>query len=218
MTYANRQEAGIRLAKVLRHYASKDTVVLALPRGGVVVGAEVAKALQSPLGLVLVRKIGHPIYPEYAIGAIAENDEPVYNESEILGVDEQWLQNAVTTARNIIQKHRNEYYGTDLVPQVVKDKTVIVVDDGIATGLTMEAAVRALQKLQAKRVIVAVPVAPQESVDTLSMLTDRVIVLEDTNNFLGSVGNHYLVFDQVDDEEVKTLLREVNKHVYEPTT
>jgi predicted phosphoribosyltransferase len=218
MSYINRQDAGKRLAKVLRHFKSKDTVVLALPRGGIVLGAEVAKELSAPLGLVLVRKIGHPSYAEYAIGAVAEDERPVYNEDELLGLDDEWLKDAVAAARQLIGHRQELYYGDEFTPPDVKDKTVILVDDGIATGLTMEAAVRAMQSKRAKRVIVAVPVAPRDSIDTLEVIADEVVVLDKPESFLGAVGSHYQEFDQVDDEEVRAVLREVHDGIQSTAT
>lgn len=213
MSYINRQDAGKRLAQVLRHFKGKDAVVLALPRGGIVLGAEVAKELQAPLGLVLVRKIGHPAYAEYAIGAVADGEKPVYNEAEVSAIDEEWLKQAEVNARELIEHRRDLYYGDDFTPPEAQDKTVILVDDGIATGLTMEAAVQAMRNKHAKRVIVAVPVAPRDSIDTLEAMADEVVVLDNPDSFLGAVGSHYMEFEQVDDEEVRVLLREVRDEI-----
>ena len=209
MRYANRQKAGKSLSKALKRFRGGDVVVLALPRGGIVLGAEVAKDLKAPLGLILVRKIGHPSYPEYAIGAVAEDEKPVYNESEVVALDKTWLKKAEASARQLIEQRRKLYYGGDFVPPEIAGKVVIVVDDGIATGLTMEAAVRAAKHKHPKKLIVAVPVAPHESVGTLESLADEVIVLDNPDNFMGAVGSHYMEFGQVGDEEVKILLREV---------
>lgn len=216
--FRDRSDAGKRLAQVLRHFKSKDTVVLALPRGGIVLGAEVAKELKAPLGLVLVRKIGHPSYSEYAVGAVTESEKPVYNKSELLGLDNTWLKDAEQSARQLIEHRRELYYGEDFTPPEVEDKTVILVDDGIATGLTMEAAVRAMQNKHAKRVIVAAPVAPRDSIDSLDIIADEVVVLDNPDGFLGAVGSHYREFEQVDDEEVRTLLREVRDDVHQTVT
>lgn len=210
MSYVNRQDAGKQLAKVLRPFKSDNVVVLALPRGGIVLGAEVARELKAPLGLVLVRKIGHPAYSEYAIGAVAEGDKPVYNRQEVAAIDEHWLKQAEAAAHELIEHRRKLYYGEDFRPPEVTGKVVILVDDGIATGLTMEAAVRAIQNKQPKRVIVAVPVAAPESVGALETIADEVIVLDKPENFGGAVGAHYQEFDQVNDEEVRALLREVS--------
>lgn len=212
MSYINREDAGRRLARALwRFRGADDTVVLALPRGGVVLGAEVARALGVPLGLVLVRKIGHPSYAEYAIGAIAEDYEPVYNEGEAKTIGKDWLREAESEARELIRQRRDLYYGNDFQPPVVKHKTVILVDDGIATGLTMKAAVQATRNKQARHIIVAVPIASKGSLETMETIADKVVVLDNPEDFVGTVGGHYQEFEQVDDEEVRALLREVHK-------
>lgn len=216
--YDDRVDAGKKLAKELRHFKGKDTVVLALPRGGVVVGAEVAKLLHAPLGLVLVKKIGHPSYPEYAIGAVVENEPALYNQDEIRDLDKEWLLQAENAARQLLSERRAVYYGQDFTPPTIKRKLVILVDDGIATGLTMRAAVHAVKNQKAKRVIVAVPVAPAECPDALEDIADEVVILDQPKNFLGAVGNHYHEFDQVDNEEVRLLLREVRDEVQQTVT
>lgn len=208
MSYVSREDAGKQLAQVLRRFKSNDLVVLALPRGGVILGAEIAKELEAPLGLVLIKKIGHPLYPEYAIGAIAEDEPPVYNPNEIEYMDEYWLRGAEARAQDMIRHRRELYYDGDFIPPNVEHKVVILVDDGIATGLSMEAAVRAIRNKNARRIIVAVPVASPESVDILEDIADRVIVLENPFSFSGVVGNHYMRFEQINDEEVQMLLRE----------
>lgn len=209
MIFANRQDAGQQLARTLTRFrGNDDVVVLALPRGGVVLGAEVARELQVPLGLVLVRKIGHPSAPEYAIGAVAEIEAPVYNEKEVAGIDPRWLERAEASVYEAIEKRRRQYYGDDFEPPDIKGKTVIVVDDGMATGLTMEAAVRSIIGMAAHKVIVAVPVASSESVDLIEDIANEVITLDMPENFLGAVGSHYDEFPQVDDYDVKSLLWE----------
>ncbi len=217
MIYRNRQQAGKELAKALIRYKGEAAVVLALPRGGIVLGAEVAKSLRVPLGLVLVRKIGHPSYAEYAVGAIAEDETPIYNQSEIANIDKTWLKHAETAARELIVRRREQYYGKDFVAPSLLNKTAIIVDDGIATGLTMQAAVKAVRNKHSKQVIVAVPVASQESVDALKDSVDQLIVLDNPENFLGAVGAHYQEFDQVNDEVVGRLLREVHDDMLQNT-
>lgn len=209
-SYIDRHDAGQRLAEALRRFAGSDVVVLALPRGGVVLGAEVAKELEAPLDVVLVRKISHPSSPEYAIGAIVEDEPPVYNENEAAAIDDGWLTRAEAAARQLIERRRKLYYSQDLPPPGIAGKTVIIVDDGIATGLTMEAAVRAVRNKHPKQIVVAVPVASAESVTELEGLADEVIVLDKPESFIGAVGSHYLEFEQVDDKEVKELLWEAN--------
>ncbi len=210
MSYLNRQDAGQQLAKALRRFQRDNVVVLALPRGGVVLGAEVARELGTPLGLVLVRKIGHPSNPEYAVGAVAEDERPIYDKGGIATIDKRWLTQAEASARAIIAHRRKYYYGEDLTPPDIAGKTVIIVDDGIATGLTMEAAVLAVRRKRPKRIVVAIPVAASGSVKKIRDIADEVLVLDNPDNFLGAVGAHYRHFEQIDDEEVRKLLREVN--------
>lgn len=218
MGYKNREEAGKSLAQMLRQYKGKDAVVLALPRGGIVLGAEVANELKAPLGLVLVRKIGHPSYSEYAVGAVAEGEKPVYNETEVATIDKYWLKDAEASARELLQHRHELYYGADLTPPDVEDKEVILVDDGIATGLTMEAAVRAVRNQKAKRIIVAVPVASRESVNALDSMVDEIVVIDKPENFIGAVGAHYQEFAQVNDEEVRAFLRMQKNHTHQTTS
>ncbi len=210
MLYKDRRDAGQRLAKALDHFRDDDTVVLALPRGGIVLGAEVAMRLRAPLGVVLVRKIGHPDNEEYALGAVAEGGAPVYNEDKN-DVSQEWLSRAVAAAHQLNAQRAALYLDKNLLAPKTAGKTVILVDDGIATGLTMETAVKAVLGQRPKRIIVAVPVAPPDCIAKLEKLADEVIVLEDPMEFLGSVGAHYQHFAQVDDEEVKTILRKANE-------
>lgn len=218
MIFIDRQDAGKRLARQLERFNTGNTVVLGLPRGGIVLAAKVARKLGAPLGLILVRKIGHPFYPEYAVGAIVEGEQPVYNESETAGIDRGWLSEAETAARNLISKRRELYYGDNFEPTETVGKTVIIVDDGIATGLTMEAAVRAMQNKGARQIVVAAPVASAEGVNILGTIADEVVVLDKPENFSGAVGSHYRKFEQVNDMEVKKLLREASNYVHRKTT
>lgn len=204
--FKDRTEAGRQLAKALSKYRGSGAVVLALPRGGIVLGEIVAKSLGAPLDLALVRKIGHPAHPEYAIGAVAENAEPIYNEAETASLEDSWLAESLAEARQLIADRRKFYYDGGIKQPKITDKTVIVVDDGIATGLTMSAVLHSLKSKRPKQLIVAVPVAPADSIDALKQLADQVTVLEDPQYFLGAVGAHYLKFGQVDDNKVRQIL------------
>ncbi|MBI2592383.1 phosphoribosyl transferase [Candidatus Saccharibacteria bacterium] len=208
MRFIDRIDAGRQLAKKLAKYRGQ-AVVYALPRGGVVVGTEVAKELEVPLDLILVRKIGHPSHAEYAICAVAESAEPVCNEAERQSVDEDWFKTILREAHAENERRRQEYFPENYQAPAVADKTAILIDDGIATGLTMEAAVEAVQVRNPKKIIVAVPVAPFDSIDNLSTMVDEVVVLDNPENFMGAVGAHYDNFPQVEDDEVIELLSEV---------
>lgn len=205
MIFNDRKEAAKKLARALMPFKYSDSVVMALPRGGVVLGSQISKELKSPLGLILVRKIGHPYFPEYAIGALAEDQEPIYNEYEASLVGSEWLHQAVISARKIIAQRKDYYFVKHKQPEI-EGRIVIVVDDGVATGYTMQAALSYIKTKRPKRVIVAVPVASKESIGILENLADDIITISNPEDFAGSVGAHYKNFSQVDDHDVKTIL------------
>ena len=209
MVFSDRTEAGKLLAKQLTKYRGQ-AVVFALPRGGVAVGAEVANELQAPLDMILVRKIGHPSWEEYAICAVAEGGDPVCNESELVYIDKGWFADAVQKAKTEIERRRREYFPRNYQPPSVANKVAIIVDDGIATGLTTMAAVEALRKRNPQKIVVAVPVAPADTIEDLKEAVDEIIVLEDPRNFAGSVGAHYQVFPQLEDADVIEFLKKTS--------
>lgn len=203
----DRTDAGKQLAKKLSQYRGQDAVVLALPRGGVVVGFEVAEALLAPLDIIAIRKIGHPFHPEYAIGAVDEHGARILNEMEAANVDKDWLKQE--TEREVAEaKRRSRVYRGGKPAEQLKGKVVILVDDGIATGLTMQLAVRSVKAQAPAKIVVAVPVAPADSLRALKDEgADEVLVLEPPEEFMGAVGSHYMRFDQTSDEEVIRLLK-----------
>lgn len=203
--FFDRHEAGTQLAAKLQHYKQTDAVVYAIPRGGVLVGLEVSKALGVPLDIVIVRKIGHPLNEEYAVCAIAENGEFVCNEIGISAIDAGWIDTAMQVQQKDARRRRRVYAGG--VPSHSAEKKIaIVVDDGIATSLTMQAAVKAIHKQKPLKIIVAALMAPHDAVCTLGELVDEVVVLLDEEQFLGSVGAYYTYFPEVPDSEVQTAL------------
>lgn len=203
--FRNRVEAGQELVEKLAAYGGKkDVVILALPRGGVVVGAEVAKALEAPLDIVVPRKIGAPGNPEYAVGALTETGEAIFNEDERQRVDSKWLEAEMVKEKKEAERRLKTYRGDRPSPDLT-GKTVIIVDDGIATGLTMRAAISSVRARQPSKIIVAVPVAARDSVEMIKREVDEVVVL-DLPFFFGAVGAFYELFPQVDDEEVIKLL------------
>ncbi len=208
MHFRDRSDAGKKLAQALRQHQNQDGVVYALPRGGVVLGVEVARDLGMPLDLLIPRKIGHPLQPEYAICAVVENGEMVCNQSEVARVDPQWFRREVEAEREEARRRRELYLG-GREPVAVADKTAIIVDDGIATGLTMEVAIRDARRRQPAHLIVAVPVAPPDTVERLSREVDEFVVLDHSPYYLGAVGAYYDSFYQVSDEEVVALLRSI---------
>jgi len=193
------------LAEKLFSYKNSDAVIFALPRGGVVVGAEIAKILNISLNVAVVRKIGHPFNPEYAICALSESDDLVCNEDEKKGLSEEWLKEAVDREKKEIIR-RKENYSSVKKSVLPNKKTVILVDDGIATGLTMKAAIAWAKNQKAKKIIVAIPVTPIETAEALKKEIDDLVSLEIAEYYMGAVGAYYINFEQVTDGEVKKLL------------
>jgi predicted phosphoribosyltransferase len=207
MIFKNRAEAGRLLAQALLKYKDADVVVYALPRGGVPVGVEIAKALNAPLDLVIARKIGHPFSPEYAIGAVGENGHAVFEESETARVDPQWLARRVEEERKEAQRRRVAYLDTrQTIP--AEGRTAIIVDDGIATGLTMKLAIKELKHRNPKTIVVAVPVTPASTAREVRKEVDELVSLQ-TPAHLYAISNHYEDFPQVSDAEVIRLMRSV---------
>ena len=206
--FKNRQQAGQLLAEEVARYGYADPVVLGLPRGGVPVAAEVAAKLKAPLDVILVRKIGAPMQPELAIGAVVDGGTPeiVRNEELIraLGLTEDDFREEAQRQLEIIEARRKLWVaGRPRIP--VKDKTAIIVDDGIATGATVRASLHALKRQRPKRTVVATPVAPLQAVEALRGEADEVICLE-IPAFFGAISVFYLDFSQVSDAEVSRLL------------
>ena len=208
--FENRSEAGRKLASALKDI-SRNSVVLAIPRGGVVVGYEVAKALQIPLDIIITRKIGAPGNPELAIGAVAEDGTYVLDNSlvEMLGVAQDYIETEAQNQKNEIKRRLQKYRG-DTAGPVLIGKEVVVVDDGVATGSTLKAALLSLTKVGAKSIIVAVPVGPADTVKALKRHADRVVCLNMPEPFY-AIGEFYEDFSQTTDEEVIDLLRRVRE-------
>ncbi len=207
--FPDRNEAGRRLAERLLHLREKHPVVLALPRGGVPVGYEVAKALEAPLDLVFVRKIGAPFQPELALGAVADGGHPitVLNEELVgrLDISESFLQEE--TKRKLAEiDRRREVYKAGRPRIEVKGRTAIVVDDGIATGATVRAALQSVRKGLPARLVLAVPVAPPETIEALESEADEVVCLETPDLFF-AIGQFYRNFEQLSDQQVVEWLK-----------
>jgi predicted phosphoribosyltransferase len=211
MQFQDRHEAGELLGEKLKAYANNpDVIVLALPRGGVPVGARVAKKLNAPFDVFVVRKLGLPGHPELAMGAIASGGVRVLNGDVVntLRIRDEVI-NAVTAEEYQELKRREQSYRDDLPPPEVEGKTVIIVDDGIATGSTMVAAISALRQLNAGRVVVATPTVARSTYDYLRQNADNVVAVIVPEVFYG-VGQWYEDFSQTSDEEVHRLLAEMN--------
>ena len=208
MVYRDRKDAGKRLAEKLMQYRGKaDVIVLGLPRGGVTVACEVARALQCPLDILIVRKIGFPGNPELAAGAVSETGSGVFNEDIVTayGVSRSYLDMETARQKQEIARRISLYRGGKGVPALT-GKTVILVDDGVATGATVKAAISTLKQEKMARLVVALPVASREAEQELSASVDEWICLQ-TPTDLRAVGSYYTDFSQVEDEEVVAMLR-----------
>ena len=207
MIFANRKEAGQKLAIRLRKYADRsDIVVLGAPRGGVPVAFEIAADLKAPLDVFVLRKLGVPGREELAFGAIASGGVRILNRDIVEGLGITGLDiERVTRAEKEELERRERTYRGGKAPLNVSGLTVILVDDGIATGSTMKAAVRALRQMKPARIVIAVPVAPPSTCNQLRSEADELVCLETPQPFYG-VGQFYSDFSQVSDEEVKELL------------
>jgi putative phosphoribosyl transferase len=212
MIFKDRQDAGIQLAKSLIKYKNQpNTIVIGLPRGGVVLAFEVAKALNLPLDVTCPRKIGAPSNPEFAIGAITETGEGIFNERIIaqLQIPQSYLKEAVENEKAEAQKRLKKFRG-GMPPRNFKDKVIIIVDDGLATGSTMKAAILSMQAAGTAQIIVAIPVSPIDTLEEIRTMVDNVICLY-TPSFFQAVGQFYQIFNQTSDDEVIELLKEFHK-------
>lgn len=209
MTYRDRTEAGKYLATKLSGYANRDDVlVLALPRGGVPVAFEVAKALHAPLDTFLVRKLGVPGHEELAMGAIATGGVRILNRDVVdyLGIPNEAIERVAAAELQELERRVRAYRGDRPEPDV-RGKTVILVDDGLATGSTMRAAAMALRRQRPNRIVVAVPVSARQTCDEYRMGVDEIVCARTPEPFFG-VGQWYRDFSQTTDEEVRDLLEE----------
>lgn len=200
--FHDRREAGRKLAKLLGHYrGNKDVIVYALPRGGVIVGYEIAKELKVPLDIVITRKIGHPNNPEYALCAVAESGAMICNEQELLSIDKRWLEQEARRELEEARRRRMAYNGGK--PSLSsRGKIAIVADDGAATGLTLRVALKELKLQKPLHLIAAVPVMPNDTAKFIQSEADELAVLVIPEFFAGSVGAYYEKFEQVSDGEV----------------
>lgn len=210
--FTDRIEAGQKLAARLEKYRKNNhTLVVSLTRGGVKVGAEVAGKLRLPMDILIVRKIGMPGNPEYAIGALSEYGEVVLDNEVIRSHEIPWeyIEEQIDEEKDTMRERKSlfEPYRTTID---LKGKTVLLVDDGLATGHTMKAALADMRKKEVEKIIVAVPVGPKETIQEMQKMADTVISLE-IPEFFFAVGHHYENFDQVENEEVIELLQSIKK-------
>jgi putative phosphoribosyl transferase len=214
--FRDRVDAGVQLAAALERYHGQDVLVLGIPRGGVVVAAEVARRLGAALDVIVARKLGAPISRELAIGAVTADGERYLNEDILreLGVTERYLQR-VTEEEQAEARRREERFRAGRPPARVAGRTVILVDDGLATGATMRAAVRSVRRHGPARLVVAVPVGARETCEELRAEADEVVCLHQPEPFW-AVGAHYQHFEPVDDATVQEVLRSFAPATREP--
>lgn len=203
--FANREEAGKKLADKLNHLKSKETLVLAIPRGGVVIGKVLSETLNCPLEVVVVKKLGAPGNPELAIGAVGPDGVVTidWELAKLTRADQGYIEDEKRKLRKEIEERQEKFGKVESLK--IKDKIAILTDDGIATGATIEAAITWIKTQNPKKVVLAVPVAPPEVVEKFKSLVDLLIILE-TPAFFGAVGQFYQEFPQVEDEEVIKIL------------
>jgi len=205
--FEDRVEAGKRLAEQLLEYRKKDVIVLAIPRGGVIVGYYVAHRLGAALDLIIPRKVGAPMNSELAIGAVSQDGTTVLNDElvRMLHIPERYIKEESNRQIQEIDRRMKKYRGEGKPLPTLASKTVIIVDDGIATGATVRAAIMSIRKQRPAAIVVAVPVGPKDTIMTLKNEADRVVCLE-VHEFFQAIGQFYRDFGQTSDEEVIQLL------------
>lgn len=207
MRFKDRMQAGQLLAEKLKKYAGKDVIVYAIPRGGVVVAVEIARRIRAPLDLVITKKISHPQNPEYAIAATAENGHIIGSQRELMSIDKDWLEEEMEEQRQEAVKRRTKYLHRRKM-MFPEGKTAIIVDDGVATGLTLRVAIMEIKHRNPAKLIVSVPVVSKSTAKILRSEADELIALEipSDDKFLGAVGSYYESFAQVEDEDLIKIL------------
>ncbi|MDD1776104.1 MAG: phosphoribosyltransferase [Candidatus Methanomethylicus sp.] len=206
--FKDRQEAGRRLAEALVNFKGKDTIVLAIPRGGVVVAYEIAQVLGAPLDIIIPRKIGAPMNPELAIGAVSQDGTVVLNDDYIkyLSISHRFIESEVSEQIKEIERRMRLYRPQFKPLPILEGKVVIIVDDGIATGATIKAALKSIRSQKPQELVIAIPVGPEDTINLLKREADQVICLEIPHSF-NAVGDFYEDFRQTEDEEVIELLK-----------
>ena len=200
--FQNRSRAGQALAKMLLPYKKENTIILGIPRGGVPVAYEIASLLKKPLGVVLVKKIGHPMNKEYAIGAVSLEDEIINPD---LNISNGYVEEEIKAVRQSLLLMKRTFKGKDYTSFDLKDKIVIIVDDGVATGYTMINTIRLIKKCKPVKIVVAIPVSPKETIDEIKKEGVIVVVIE-IPYFFNGIGAFYEDFSQVKNETVLNLL------------
>ena len=209
--FVDRKEAGEKLSIELEKFKDENPIVLAIPRGGIVTAYETIKKFGLQWDLIIPRKIGLPHNKEIAIGAISLDETYIFNEKyiDMLNISEEYIKKEVFEQTEEIKRRLNKYKGNENFPDV-KNKTVLIIDDGIATGFTIQVAIKSIKKHNAKKIILAIPVAPKDTISLLEKIVDEVICLFIPNEFY-AVGLHYKSFEQTTDEEVISIVHELKK-------
>ena len=207
--FIDRADAGEKLTHSLEKFKDEDVIVLAVPRGGVAVAYDTIKRFGFKWDLIIPKKIGAPRNKEFAIGAVSPDGTYFLNHDyvQMYGVSQEYIEIQVEEQTSEIKRRMQEYRGKDNFPEV-KDKTVIIIDDGIATGFTILAVIKALKKQEAKKIILAIPVGPRATIEEFKEIVDEVICLHIPEEFY-AVGAHYVDFKQVTDEEVFQMMKEL---------
>ena len=207
MIYTDRNDASLKLISLLEKFKNSKCVILAVPRGGVPIGYNIARKFHFPMDLLLAKKIGHPLNKEVAIGAVSlENEIEMVDNYPYINIG--YIENEILEIKESLKKRYEKFVG-DRTPVDIKNKIVIIVDDGIATGNTLLAAIKMIRDKFPKKIVVAVPVAPTDSAKKISKEVDEFICPIITDNFIG-VGGYYMNFSQVSDEEVVQLMNKIN--------
>jgi predicted phosphoribosyltransferase len=206
MIFLNRKDAGEKIADSLEKFKNENVIVLAVPRGGIEVAYDTIKRYNFEWDLIIPRKIGAPDNKEVAVGAVSVDRSYIINEYFVkaLKISNKYLAQEINDEINEIKRRLKKYRGTEALPDV-KDKTVILIDDGIATGFTLTAAIKSIKNLGAIKIVLAVPVGPKHTVKQFKEIVDEVICIYSPEDFT-SVGRYYEDFSQVEDEEVFNLL------------
>ncbi len=207
--FLDRKDAGEKLTERLEKFKDEDVIVLAVPRGGLEIAYDTIKKLRFNWDLIIPRKIGAPHNKEVAIGAVSVDGSYFVNDHYVamLNISQDYIEKEVSEQINEIKRRMKEYRGKDTFPKV-KDKTVIIIDDGIATGFTILAVIKAVKKQGAKKIILAIPVGPRETIEEFKELVDEVICLYIPDEFY-AVGSYYVDFKQVEDEEVFKIINDL---------
>lgn len=210
MRFSNRTQAGALLADALAEYITPDTVVYAMPRGGAVVAAPIARRYKLPLEFAITRKIGHPHEPEFAIGVVSEDGTSVFNHASAKDISDVWIREESDRQRGEALRRRREYTGG--IPIIsAKNKVALIVDDGAATGLSLKLAIQMIHNQHPKKILVALPIAPRLVAEELKHEVDDAIVLWAPDVFAGSVGAYYDEFDAVPNRDVARVYVELHE-------